>query len=130
MLVIRFGEFLQPAWARTALGFTAMVFADTTSAVADRLQPAITRATVISHEATRLIAAFLTPASLTAASMALWRLGADLGWTGAFAISNGLFSHWQVWGILALGLKMTGSLIHHSPDGNSEAEPENGEGRD
>ncbi|MDQ2948900.1 MAG: hypothetical protein M3Y27_23645 [Acidobacteriota bacterium] len=122
MLVIRFAGFLQPAWARTAL-----VFADTTSAVADRLQPAITRATVISHEATRLIAAFLTPASLTAASMALWRLGADLGWTGAFAISNGLFSHWQVWGIMALGLKMTGSLIYRGAEGNAEAEPEDAE---
>ena len=100
-----------------------MLFARTTS-VADRLQPAVSRAAVISQEATRLIAAFLTPASVIAASMALWRLGADLGWTGAFAVSDGLFSHWQVWTILALGLKMTGSLIIRGPEGNLEAEPE------
>ena len=124
MLVIRFGGFLQPAWARTA-----MVFAESASAVADRLQPAVVRACIISHEATRLIAAFMTPVALTAASMALWRIGADLGWTGAFAISNGLFSHWQVWGIMALGLKMTGSLIYRGAEGNAESEPENGERR-
>ncbi len=58
--------------------------------------------------------------------MALWRLGADLGWTGAFAISNGIFSHWQVWSILALSLKMTGSLISREPQANSEPEPANG----
>lgn len=60
--------------------------------------------------------------------MALWRLGADLGWMGAFAISNGLFSHWQVWSILALSLKMTGSLISRAPEGNSERDSENGNG--
>jgi hypothetical protein len=92
-----------------------MAVADTSSAVSDKLQPVIDRAAVMSQEATRLIAAFLTPAAVTALSMALWRLGADLGWTGAFAISTGLFSHWQVWCILALGLKMTGSLINRSP---------------
>jgi hypothetical protein len=31
-------------------------------------------------------------------------LGADLNLTGQFAISRGLFSHWQVW--LALGAAM------------------------
>ncbi len=101
-----------------------MVLAGTTSAVVDRLQPAINRAALISHEATRLVAALLIPASVTAGCMALWRLSADLGWTGAFAISSGLFSHWQVWCILALGLKMTGSLINRDPDRGRESGPE------
>ncbi len=56
--------------------------------------------------------------------MALWRLSSDLGWTGAFAISSGLFSHWQVWSILALGLKMTGSLINRDPDRRRDSEPD------
>lgn len=111
MIVIRFGEFWQPAWARTAL-----VFTDTTSAVAGRLQPAITRVAAITQEATNLVAAFLTPAAVLAAVLAFWRLGADLGWTGAFAISNGIFSHWQVWMGLALCLKMTGSMMNRSSD--------------
>ncbi|MDQ6759236.1 MAG: hypothetical protein M3Z32_05135 [Acidobacteriota bacterium] len=119
MSVIRFGGFLQPAWARTAV-----VFAGTTSAIADRLQPALRRAAVILYEATRLVAALLIPASVTAACMALWRLSSDLGWTGAFAISNGLFSHWQVWIILAVSLKMTASLIKRDPEGTPDSEPE------
>jgi hypothetical protein len=46
-------------------------------------------------------AALLSPAALMACVLAFWRLGADLGLTGGFAISRGIFSHWQVW--LALG---------------------------
>ena len=103
-----------------------MVFAGTTSAVAERLQPAINRATMISHETTRLVAALLVPASATAACMALWRLGADLGWTGTFAIAGGLFSHWQIWIFLAVGLKMTGSLINRGPAGDRGSAPESG----
>lgn len=111
MTVIRIGGFLQPAWARTALAL-----AGTTAAVADRLQPTFSRAAAISHEAARLVAALLTPACLVASAMAVWRLGADLGWTGTFAISTGLFSHWQVWIVLALGLKMTGGLMNREPE--------------
>jgi hypothetical protein len=29
--------------------------------------------------------------------LAVWRFGADLHLTSKFAISTGLFSHWQVW---------------------------------
>jgi hypothetical protein len=37
------------------------------------------------------------------AILGVWRICADIGLTGAFAISTGLFSHWQVWlGIAAL----------------------------
>ncbi len=93
-----------------------MVFTDTTSAVVDRFHPAARKAAAFTQEATNLVAAFLTPAALLAAVLAFWRLGADLGWTGSYAISNGLFSHWQVWMILALGLKMTGSMIDRVSD--------------
>lgn len=48
-------------------------------------------------------AALLTPAAVMAAILGVWRICADIGITGAFAISTGLFSHWQVWlGIAAL----------------------------
>jgi hypothetical protein len=43
------------------------------------------------------LAALLTPAAALAWVLALWRIAADLNWTGSFAISAGLFSHWQVW---------------------------------
>jgi hypothetical protein len=57
------------------------------------------------QELAPLLAALLSPASVVALVLAFWRLGADLGWTGQFAISAGLFSHWQVWMALAVGLQ-------------------------
>jgi hypothetical protein len=49
---------------------------------------------------------WLKPASALALVMALWRLAYDLEWTSRFAISDGLFSHWQVWMALALALQV------------------------
>lgn len=119
-MVIRIGGILQPAWARTATAF-----AGSTSALADKLQPTISRTAAISvsilEQATNLAGAFLRPASVVALVLALWRLGADLGLTADFIISGGLFSHWQVWMMLAFVLKITGSLI------NRAAEPKNAE---
>jgi hypothetical protein len=43
------------------------------------------------------IAALLRPAALMASALGFWRIAADLQWTNSFAISSGLFSHWQVW---------------------------------
>ncbi|MBM3724978.1 MAG: hypothetical protein FJW40_06100 [Acidobacteria bacterium] len=50
-----------------------------------------------------LMAQLLVPASLAAYVLALWRLGSDLQMTETFAISQGFFSHWQVWLGLAAG---------------------------
>jgi len=47
-----------------------------------RMQPVIERAEAFSREATRLFKAFLEPVSLVALAFGLWRLCADLGWTG------------------------------------------------
>jgi len=43
------------------------------------------------------LAAVLAPAAAMAFVLGLWRLCADLKWAGEFAISQGVFSHWQVW---------------------------------
>ncbi|HUB33314.1 MAG TPA: hypothetical protein VMA31_09805 [Bryobacteraceae bacterium] len=43
------------------------------------------------------VAGMLTPAAAVATVLAVWRIAADLNWTNSFAISSGLFSHWQVW---------------------------------
>jgi hypothetical protein len=43
------------------------------------------------------IAALLPPAALCAGVLGLWRIASDLNWAGSFAISSGIFSHWQVW---------------------------------
>ncbi len=42
-------------------------------------------------------ASLLAPAALCACALALWRIASDLGVAGEFAITQGLFSHWQVW---------------------------------
>jgi hypothetical protein len=45
----------------------------------------------------RLAAIVLTLVAICLASFGAWRIAEDLGWGGAFVISQGLFSHWQVW---------------------------------
>ncbi len=52
--------------------------------------------------------------------LALWRVGADMAWTGSFAIHTGLLSHWQVWLLLAIGLQVIGMALNRY--GNSEDE--------
>lgn len=47
----------------------------------------------------------LGPVALSAWALAAWRLAADLGISGQFAITGGLFSHWQVWTAIAIGLQ-------------------------
>ncbi|MGA2581315.1 MAG: hypothetical protein ABSH24_35580 [Bryobacteraceae bacterium] len=55
-------------------------------------------------------ASFLTPASVMAAALGLWRLAEDPHWAGDFAIRQGLFSHWQVWFAFA-ALLQTGAYL-------------------
>jgi hypothetical protein len=42
-------------------------------------------------------ASLLTPAAALMALLGLWRIAADLNLAGGFAITAGLFSHWQFW---------------------------------
>jgi hypothetical protein len=48
-------------------------------------------------------AALLVPASLMAYVLGFWRLLADMGIVGQFAIT-GVFSHWQIW--IAVGVSL------------------------
>ena len=57
------------------------------------------------------LGALLTPGAVMASALGLWRLAADLKWTGEFGIASGLFSHWQVWIALAIGLKFGASAL-------------------
>ena len=102
MAVTRIGEIVQPAWSRTA---------ETTANYAVKLQPAIGRTVAISQDVTAFLAALLSPAALISLVFGIWRLGADLGWTDEFVISNGLFSHWQVWIVLAIALQTLSSAF-------------------
>lgn len=58
------------------------------------------------------LAGLLTPAALLAAVLALWRIAADMNWTGSFAIPQGFFSHWQVWLGAAVALQICAHLLN------------------
>jgi hypothetical protein len=58
------------------------------------------------------LAGLLTPAAVLAAVLALWRIAADMNWTGDFAISAGFFSHWQVWVGAASILQLCAYLLN------------------
>ena len=76
-----------------------------------RLHPVLDRTESLSREAATAISAMLSPAAAIALGLGFWRLGADLGWTGQFAISSGLFSHWQVWFGLAVVVQVLAATI-------------------
>jgi TRAP-type C4-dicarboxylate transport system permease small subunit len=59
--------------------------------------PKIGRTRRKGRRAALTLAALLTPAAVMALALGCWRIAADLNWTSSFAISSGLFSHWQVW---------------------------------
>lgn len=59
-----------------------------------------------------LCVALLTPASLLAFVLAAWRLGADLGFTGEFAIGQGFFSHWIVWAGIGIGIQYFANTLN------------------
>lgn len=86
--------------------------ASTRLAVAGRVQPAINRTAEMSQRAADLaMTLLLAPTAFMALVFGVWRLGADLGWTEGFFITEGLFSHWQVWIALAVGLAAFGKKM-------------------
>ena len=67
------------------------------------------------------LAGLLTPAALLAAVLGLWRIAADMNWTGSFAIPAGFFSHWQVWLVAALALQLCAHLLNRYAKGGETA---------
>ena len=57
-------------------------------------------------------AALLTPVSVMACALGCWRVAADMQWTGEFAISKGLFSHWQVWMGIGAGMQAAAVMLN------------------
>jgi hypothetical protein len=64
------------------------------------------------------IAVLLRPAALLASVLGLWRIASDYNWTGGFAISSGLFSHWQVWLGGAVILQLCSSALNRYGKGD------------
>src|ERR1039457_4743881 len=59
-----------------------------------------------------LLAVLLPPSALAAAILAIWRIAADLNWTNSFAITSGIFSHWQVWLAAAVALQVCARALN------------------
>ena len=57
------------------------------------------------------LAALLTPIAFMAGVLGLWGIAADLNWTSSFAIPSGLFSHWQVWLVVAVLLQLCSRIL-------------------
>ena len=75
------------------------------------VQSALGKTAIVLHDAAPAAFALLTPVAVIALVLGIWRFGTDIGWTEDFVISNGLFSHWQVWIALALALQALASML-------------------
>jgi hypothetical protein len=64
------------------------------------------------------LAVLLTPLSLGAFTMGFWSIAAGLGWTGDFAISSGVLSHWEVWLTGAALLLLVARLLNRYGEGD------------
>jgi len=124
MSVTRIAETLQPTWARTAsaIAYTSSAFGNKVQVF---LEQTLAATRGFDKQLANVLVALLTPASVLALAFGLWRLGADLEWTGEFPISNGLFSHWQVWIALALSLKLTAPALRRNARAGAETSEEN-----
>lgn len=88
-----------------------------------RLGPTFGRSLARNRQLACVVASLLTPAALMALALGIWRLGSDLSLTGEFAISRGLFSHWQVWIAMAGLLQTCASVLNRYGRGGGEAVP-------
>src|SRR5258708_23516113 len=96
----------QPAVARARSVLTSITFESTIKSSQYWLESVFALITQgFSRQLADVLVALLTPAALIALVMGMWRVCADLGWAGAFLITGGFFSHWQVWIALSAALK-------------------------
>jgi hypothetical protein len=58
------------------------------------------------------IASLMTPVALMAWALGLWGMAADMKWAGEFAITQGMFSHWQVWFAVGILVQFAAFLLH------------------
>lgn len=86
-----------------------------------RIQP---KAPTLTQRGVALTASqWTTPLSVAASVFAFWRLGSDIDESVRFAISGGLFSHWQVWLAMAVLLQIVGSMLARYGRGDGAAMP-------
>jgi hypothetical protein len=67
------------------------------------------------------LGSLLTPAAVMASALGVWRLASDIKIAGAFAISKGVFSHWQVWMACAFVLQRCAWMLNRYGRGHDQA---------
>jgi hypothetical protein len=110
------GAFTVETTARPAVAGAQSVLPRTASQSAEKLELRLAGALAsptlaLARQLPNILIALLTPAALVALAMGLWRVSTDLDWAGAFPITSGFFSHWQVWIGLSAALKMLSSAL-------------------
>jgi hypothetical protein len=83
-----------------------------------KYEHAVRKTVALNRQAALVTASLLTPVAVTAWALGGWRLLADLKLAGEFAISSGLFSHWQVWIALGVLLQFAAFLLHRFSRGS------------
>jgi hypothetical protein len=75
----------------------------------------------VHRQSALIVSALMTPIALMAFALGCWRIAADLKLTGSFAISDGVFAHWQVWIAIAIAVQFAAFLLqkYARPDGQN-----------
>ena len=55
----------------------------------------------------------LTSFAVVSGSLAIWRLGSDLGLAGEFPVPAGPFAHWQTWGLISALSEISAYQLRH-----------------
>ena len=58
-------------------------------------------------------ASLLVPGAMMASVLTVWRLASDLSYASAFAISEGVWSHWAPWAVVAILLALAAHRLNH-----------------
>ena len=66
----------------------------------------------VQRQSAMIVSALMTPIALMAFALGCWRIAADLELTSSFAISDGVFAHWQVWIAIGIAIQFAAFLLH------------------
>ncbi|MBC8166684.1 MAG: hypothetical protein H7Y20_12525 [Bryobacteraceae bacterium] len=65
-----------------------------------------------SRQSALALASLMTPVAFMAWALGMWRIASDLKLAASFAISEGMFSHWQVWFAVGIAVQFAAFLLH------------------
>lgn len=71
---------------------------------------------------TMLAAHLMAPLAATGYALAAWRFASDMNWLGAFVISDGLFSKWQVWLVVAIATQAGAHYLNRASQSGETSE--------